>query len=55
MSRIVAVRPRVLDAALVDPFVIATTRLDTVRNVAVEVELSDGSQLDCTGPLDRLS
>lgn len=44
MICIVAVRPRVLDAGLVDPFVIATTRLDTVRNVAVEVELSDGTR-----------
>jgi L-alanine-DL-glutamate epimerase-like enolase superfamily enzyme len=41
--RIVRVEARPLDVPLIDPFVIASTRLDRVRNVAVRVELSDGS------------
>ncbi len=41
--RIAHVAARPLDVPLIDPFVIATTRLDRVRNVAVRIELSDGS------------
>lgn len=43
MRRIRSVETRPLHVPLVDPFVIANARLDTVRNVAVRVELDDGS------------
>ncbi|MCB9686717.1 MAG: dipeptide epimerase [Alphaproteobacteria bacterium] len=44
MSAVVrAVRTSPLEAPLHDPFVIANARLDHLRNVAVEVELDDGT------------
>ncbi|MQA00076.1 MAG: dipeptide epimerase [Dehalococcoidia bacterium] len=42
-QRIVRVEARPLDAPLRAPFVIASTRLDAMRNVAIRIELADGS------------
>ena len=41
---IVALDGRPLDVPLLRPFVVASTRLDRVRNVAVRLRLADGSE-----------
>ena len=42
--RVARVTGQPLDAPLVDPFRIASTRLDRVRNVAVRAVLDDGTE-----------